>query len=107
MIKKMKKGEAVLIKEGRESVAEIEITPKNGKNFGLQELYDLLDCDLVQVVYLGDDAPNNIMIVDEESKLKEGAQLNLLGSVYFNHQFGMLADQIVGKAIMCHTSMFK
>jgi hypothetical protein len=55
---------ATLLKPNGESV---EVTPKNGKSFGLQELYDHIGCDMVELVTLKD---GRLMYVDEEAKLK-------------------------------------
>lgn len=43
------------------------------EGFTLEELYFILECDTIQTVRLGKDYA---MILDEESKLKEGAVLN-------------------------------
>ena len=48
-----------------------EVNPSNGKNFTLDELYKLLDCDTIEVIYLQEETkPKDlIMIGDEESGL--------------------------------------
>lgn len=46
-----------------------EVTPDNGSDFHLAQLYKLLDCSLIEVVPLPDRA--FILVVDEESKLVE------------------------------------
>ena len=46
-----------------------EIEPKNGSDFQLKEVYELLKIELIECVYI----PNNnnkIMLVDEEGMLK-------------------------------------
>ena len=97
----MKKGDAYLT-NGEEGA--IEISPKNGTNFHLEELYKMLDCSLVQVLYLKNDI---IMIIDEEGKFKESNIINLTASVLYNAQFGKLIDPVVGKAIVCQSKMFR
>ena len=47
-----------------------EIEPKNGKSFVLEEVYELLGIDLVEVVYFPNDA-DKIMLVDEEGMHKK------------------------------------
>lgn len=53
---------------------EINIQPENGSNFRLNELYKLLNCELVEVVYLNDD---KIMILDELGRLNDDWELNI------------------------------
>ena len=82
------------------------INPANGRSFKLAELYPLLDCRLVDVVRLTDEL---ILIIDDESKLRTPAYLNLLAT-YLWHQYQPAArgvDCIVGRAILCHDSQFR
>lgn len=58
---------AILYKQNGEVIKDIE--PKNGKRFTLEELYELLDCDTVERVFI--DGTEVIMIVDENGKLKQ------------------------------------
>ena len=51
-----------------------EVSPKNGTDFQLEELYNLLSCHYVDIVRLA--TPGQIMIIDEEGKLKRDAILN-------------------------------
>ena len=69
-------------------------------------MYPLLDCQLVDVVRLTDEL---ILIIDDESKFRTPAYLNLLAT-YLWHQHQPAArgvDCIVGRAIMCHDSQFR
>ncbi len=43
-----------------------DVTPKNGRNFHLAELYELLACDYVEVLQLAD---GRKMVLDEDGKL--------------------------------------
>ena len=82
------------------------VTPGNGRSFKLAELYAMLDCHTVDVVRL---TPELILIIDDESKLREPAYLNLLAT-YLWHQHEPAArgvDCIVGRAIICHDSQFR
>ena len=82
------------------------ISPANGRNFKLPELYALLDCQTVDVVRL---SPELILIIDDEGKFRHPAYLNLLAT-YLWHQHQPEArgvDSIVGRAILCHDSQFK
>ena len=86
---------AQLIKPNGEIV---DIQPDNGKDFKLRELYSLIDCELVEIVYL----PNKkIMVVDEEGKLK-------VNPIY-NEKAPNIAQghEIVGNAIVCDSKMFR
>lgn len=74
------------------------VNPKNGKFYTLEELYTLLGCEMVEVVYV----PNShdILICDEEGGLVENCLLN--------KQASLLAGQpIVGDVLRCHTRRFR
>ena len=90
--------DALLIKETGESQF---IAPKNGTDFTLEELYALIGCDLIEVVYpLVDNG--NIFIIDEEGKLT-GKDINYAATI----MWGYPGDALVGDVIFCHTSMLK
>ena len=82
------------------------VSPRNGRSFKLAELYQLLDCQLVDVVRL---TPELILIIDDEGKFRNPAYLNLLAT-YLWHQHVPAArgvDSIVGRVILCHDKQFK
>lgn len=82
------------------------IRPEDGKQFTLEELYKLLDCELVQVIDLG--CAHKILIVDEEGKFKENPQFNLRAtSIAYRFQRISISDRIVGKVMLCDVSMFR
>ena len=89
---------AILIKPDG---TETKIAPKNGKDFQLEELYKLIGCELIEVVY-HIKGKGLIMIVDEEGKLKPNSQPNLQATKYLE-----FSDTIVGNAVICQKSMFK
>jgi len=70
-----------------------EVEPRNGKTFELQELYELLSCSVIQIVYTED---HRCMIVDEEGLLTN-KPLNLLASEVVQAGVG----PIVGDALIC------
>jgi hypothetical protein len=43
-----------------------EVAPGNGRDFQLHELYELLDCQTIEVLYLGN---GRSMVIDGEGKL--------------------------------------
>jgi hypothetical protein len=49
------------------------VTPANGKTFHFKELYKLLNVDMIQIVELAD---GNLLVLDEEGKLKDEAIVN-------------------------------
>lgn len=82
------------------------VNPRNGQSFELAELYGLLDCQTVDVVRLTDEL---ILIVDDESKLRNPAYINLLAT-YLWYQYQPAArgqDSIVGRALLCHDQQFR
>ncbi len=88
--------QAILIHEDSKTES---IKPENGKDFSLQELYKLLNCELVEIVYIRNS--NKILIIDEEGKLKPNPILNLKATQMCP------PHTIVGKAVLCNKSMFK
>jgi hypothetical protein len=60
---------AFLIPEDATSPEQIEvISPKNGNDFNLEELYNHLHCDTVEVVYL---SSYDIMLIDESGRIND------------------------------------
>lgn len=78
------------------------VTPKNGTNFTLEELYKLIGCDMIEVVYPLYDS-NIIIVIDEEGKLK-GKDINYAATIMWG---GAGYDALVGDVIVCHISMLK
>ena len=81
------------------------INPANGKHFDLQELYTLLNCDLIQIINLNEKI---IMIIDEEGKLNADNELNMIATIYaVKAQAIYPNDCIVGTALICETNQLK
>jgi hypothetical protein len=72
-------------------------------DFTLEDLYTLLECSTIQVIYLYED---EIMIIDEEGKLVH-KPINVEATKIFQRQTGNYADFIVGNAIVCPRRMLK
>lgn len=80
----------------------IEIAPVNGKYFTRNELKQYLNCELIQVIDIGN---KQIMIIDEEGKLVEKAKkMNPVATVMAAHVLYSY-DCIVGSAIICPAGM--
>lgn len=77
-----------------------EVQPLNGTDFTLEELYKLLDCDMVQMVSLTD---GRIMLMDEDGKLKPSNRMNVLASRLYHSPH----DFIVGAVVVCDPDKFK
>lgn len=82
---------AFVIKVGGE---QKEVSPKNGSDFSLKELYSLIGCDCIEIVYLYD---GRIMVVDESGLLNE-KELNLTASQLYG-------SVIVGDVLVCNDNM--
>lgn len=83
----------------------VEIEPKNGKDFKLDELYKHLNCSLVEVINLNQD---DIMVVDEEGKLKSNNVVNVNATVLAQkNQAIIFWDYIAGNAIVCNRKMIR
>ena len=83
----------------------VEIEPKNGTDFKLDELYTHLQCSLVDVISLNQD---DIMIVDDEGKLTSNNVVNVNATVLAQkNQAIIFWDYIVGNAIVCNRKMIR
>jgi|TARA_B100001094_G_scaffold250781_3_gene248431 hypothetical protein len=76
----------------------IDVKPENGKTFTLQELYKIIDCSMVEFVYLD----KYIMIIDEEGKLNNKS-VNDVATYHFR-KLTNEHDYIVGNALICDRS---
>jgi len=77
-----------------------EISPENGKNFKLDELYKMLDCKMIEIVNL---SACQIMIIDEEGKMND-APYNDMATYYFRKAHPKNHDFIVGNALVCSSN---
>lgn len=68
------------------------------KYLRLKKMYDIIDCDLVEFMYLKDD---KILIIDEEGKLKN-SEINKEATELVRQSVkrGRFNDYIVGTAIL-------
>lgn len=83
----------------------MEIEPKNGTDFKLDELYKHLQCSLVEVINLNQD---DIMVVDEEGKLKSNNVVNVNATTLAQkNQAIVFWDYVVGNAIVCNRKMVR
>lgn len=83
----------------------MEIEPKNGTDFKLDELYEHLNCSLIEVIYLNQD---EIMVVYEEGKLTSNNVINVNATMLAQENQAITSwDYIVGDAIVCKTEMVK
>lgn len=80
----------------------VDVEPKNGRTFMLEELRELLTCDLVGPVFLKD---GKIMLVDEEGKLTK-SDINPKATQLMHSSRRINWDFIVGDALVCNTEQF-
>ena len=92
---------AILYKQS----GEIEdVQPKNGKRFTREELYEMLECDTVERVFIK--GTGVIMIVDEAGKLRQ-RPLNVAATMVYHSCRRMSdCDWIAGDALVCYTEQF-
>ena len=95
-----KKGEAYLTQGDRLE----RIEPRNGTSFVLEELYEVLSCETIEVLYLPDET---IIIIDENGKFRVPSTSNHIATLVYNKQFGRVADHVVGAAIICNSNMLR
>jgi len=72
-----------------------EIKPENGKLFKLKEIYKLINCSIVEFIYL----KNQILIIDEEGKLNNKPVNDI--ATYLFRKDKNIHDFIVGDALLC------
>lgn len=83
----------------------MEIEPKNGRDFKLDELYKLLQCSLVEVINLNQD---DIMVVDEEGKWVSNNIVNVNATKCAQENQAITSwDYIAGDAIVCNRKMIR
>ena len=78
---------------------EIEVIPKNGKAFILQELYEHLGCNIIEFLKTKN---NEHLLVDEEGNLKPNQKINYKATILDQYN-----RTIVGKALICKLKMIK
>ena len=85
------------------------ITPKNGTDFKLEELRDLLDVRYIEVIYFSyDNNPDNlIMIGDDEGRLVDNPVVNPEATKLYRKSWRTYDVDIVGDVILCHDDMLK
>lgn len=82
----------------------VEIEPKNGADFTLEELYEHLQCGLVEIIVLNQD---DIMVIDEEGTWTfKGVNVRATKHAQENQAIASW-DYIVGDAIVCNRKMVK
>ena len=81
----------------------MEIEPKNGTDFKLDELYKHLQCRLVQIIHLN---KGDIMVVDEEGKWASNNVINVNATKLAQENRAIVFwDYVVGNAIVCNKKM--
>ena len=73
-----------------------ELDDEGKPYFTLRKLYEVLDVDSIEIVYI----PNSelILVCDEEGLLKADPLMNRMASL-------LAEQQIVGNALLCHTKL--
>ena len=92
---------ATLYKIGQPPKTVQPVDPKKG--FQLGELYEMLECELVEVASLED---GRIIICDEEGLLHGSAYLNWPVTAMYRKVYGPEVG-IVGHALVCLSKEFK
>lgn len=83
----------------------MEIEPKNGTDFKLDELHEYLQCSSVEVINLNQD---DIMVVDEEGKWASNNVINVNATVLAQENRAIVFwDYVVGNAIVCNRKMIR
>lgn len=81
---------------------ETEVQPKNSQDFQLQELYELIECSTVEMIYLAD---GRTMWMDEESKLKsyldKADPRNAKATKLLRQAGGIPWDEVWGNVLVC------
>ena len=84
----------------------LTISPSNGKNFNLQELYKWLGCEMIEVLNL----PNlkgQILICDEEALCNGNNIVNRRATEVYRKAWDSDEVGVVGDAILCPSKMLR
>lgn len=73
------------------------IFPTNMRSFTLNELYKIIGCETVQMIYLAD---GRMMWMDEDGKSKPGLTLNSKATKLLQQAGGIPGDYILGKVLI-------
>lgn len=92
-----------------------EVTPKDGENFSLEELRELIGCDMIEVIYLNNDAyhcddPDSMIFIgDEEGRFANDFKINDEATKIYCDSWNVDSDEwfIVGNIIHCPSKMLK
>ncbi|MDE6234405.1 MAG: DUF3846 domain-containing protein [Muribaculaceae bacterium] len=76
---------------------EVEISPQNGKKFGLKEAQELVS-GYIQIIPLDGE---NVMVMDEEGKFKHNIANAIATRIAEQHNALFPGDYIVGDVIIC------
>lgn len=87
------------------------IKPTNGTDFQLGELYRLIGCEMIEVIYLnnGGEDDDLIMIGDEEARLKDESNFNMMATGLYCTSWRADPNRynIVGDVILCPSRMLR
>ena len=85
--------------------AVVEINPKNGTDFSLEDLYEHIGCRVIDILSLNDN--NRLMVIDDEGKLN-GAEINTTATMIAqNYNVIPIWDVIKGNVVICDSGMIK
>lgn len=83
----------------------IEVEPKNGTDFSLEEMNEIVN-GYIEIVWFHDGS-DNIMILNEEGKI-EGLPYNHQATIIAQQGKAIsLTDNIVGDVLLCHKDQVK
>lgn len=80
------------------------VQPKNGKHFTREELYEMLECDTVERIFIK--GIRVIVIVNEAGKLRQRPLNKAATMVYHRCRRMGDCDWIAGDALVCYTEQF-
>lgn len=76
------------------------IVPRNGTDFHLPQLYEVLECETIEIAHTTEVA--HILIIDEEGKIKGKYPNKMATEICAN-----TSDYIAGHAIFCPKDMLR
>ena len=92
---------AFLLHEAPQNIASaiVEIHPKDGVQFTLEEVHKYLNCKKIDVAKL---PSGDILLIDKEAEIKNRS-LNVEATIFY----GSAKTNIKGTVIICPSAMFK
>lgn len=83
---------AIFLKKDEVDTSNVKMILPKGLEFQLEELYAILECDMIEIVPVILFGREYYMVIDEEGKLKPDNQVNKVATSIYLEQYGGSAE---------------